>query len=166
MSTSLYVLSGDYLAAANKLSDSDLPENVIEDTLEGLAGEVEEKATNVAMLVRNLEATAASIRDAERKMADRRKAIESKADQIRKYLKENMQRCGITKIESPYFTLAIKKNPPSVIIDDAFMIPAEYMSTPTPPPPAQDKKLIAQALKDGKKIEGAHIEHGERLEIK
>jgi hypothetical protein len=163
---SLYQLSGDYLAIANKLSDSELPAEVINDTLESLSGELEEKCTNVALFVRNLEATAESIKAAEKQMADRRKAIENKADSIRQYLKTNMQRTGITKIESPYFALTIKKNPPSVVIDDPAAIPAEFMVTPPAPPPSPDKKAIGEKLKAGETVPGCHLEQGERLDIK
>lgn len=164
--TSLYILTGEYLAIANKLSDSEFPPEVIADTLEGLGGDLEEKCVNVALFVRNLEASAEAIKVARQQMDERRKAIESKADAVRKYLKDNMQRCGISKIESPYFALTLKKNPPAVIIDDAEAIPSDYMVTPPAPPPAPDKKLIAQALKDGYTVPGCHIEQAERLEIK
>jgi hypothetical protein len=166
MNTSLYVLTGEYLAVANKLSDADIPPEVIADTLEGIAAPLEEKATNVGCFIRNLEASAESIKLAEKQMAERRKAIEAKAEQVRRYLFENMKRSGISKIESPYFSLTIKKNPPSVVIDDENAIPADYKVTPPPPPTAPDKKLIAQAIKDGYEVPGAHLEQGERLEIK
>jgi uncharacterized secreted protein with C-terminal beta-propeller domain len=166
MTQSLYVLAGEYLAVANKLSDSDLPAEVINDTLEGLSGDLETKATNVAMFIRNLETTAEQIKLAEKTMAERRKAIENKAESIRRYLKDNMQRTGISKIECPYFALAIKKNPPSVVIDDVEAIPAEFMVTPAPPPPAPDKKAIAEKLKNGEEVPGCRLEQGERLEIK
>ena len=163
---SLYQLSGDYLAVANKLADSDMPPEVIADTLEGLDGDLEEKCTNVALFVRNLEATAESIKAAEKQMAERRKAIEAKAESVRRYLKDNMQRTGITKIESPYFALALKKNPPSVVIDDPAAIPSDYMVTPPAPPPSPDKALIKKAIQDGFIVPGAHLEQGERLDIK
>lgn len=166
MNTSLYVLTGEYFAVSNRLMESDLPPEVIADTLEGISAPLEEKATNVACFIRNLEASAESIRQAEKEMAERRKAIEAKAEQIKRYLFDNMKRCGMSKIDSPYFALTIKKNPPSVVIDDPAAIPADYMVTPTPPPPAPDKKLIAQAIKDGYTVAGAHLEQGERLEIK
>ena len=166
MNTSLYVLASEYQAAASRLLESDFDEQTIADTLEALSGDLEVKATNVAMLIRNLESTAVQIKDAEKQMADRRKAIESKAESIKRYLFDNMKRTGISKIESPYFALTIKKNPPSVVIDDANAIPADYMVTPPPPPPAPDKALIKKAIADGCEVPGAHIEQGERLEIK
>lgn len=166
MSESLYVLTGEYLAIANKLSDSDLPPEVIADTLESLSGELEEKCTNVALFVRNLESSAEQIKLAEKQMAERRKAIENKAERIREYLKVNMQRSGISKIECPYFALTLKKNPPSVVIDDVGAIPELFMVTPEPPPPSPNKKLIGEQLKMGALIPGCHLEQAERLDIK
>jgi hypothetical protein len=166
MNTSLYVLTGDYVAIANKLLESDLPPEVISDTLEGIAAPLEEKAVNVACFIRNLEASAESIKQAEKEMAERRKTIEAKAEQIKRYLFDSMKRSEIGKIESPYFTLSIAKNPPSVKIDDELLIPVEFMRQPEPPPPAPDKKLIADAIKSGKEIPGCHIENSERLVIK
>ena len=166
MNTSLYVLADEYLIAAEKMADLDLDEQTIADTLEGLAGTLEVKATNVAMFIRNLEAGAESIKQAEEKMSARRKFIENRANRIRAYLKENMLRTGITKIECPYFKLAIRDNPPSVVVDAPELVPKDYLRQPEPPPPVPDKKLIAQAIKDGFDVPGAHLERGNRLEIK
>jgi hypothetical protein len=164
--TSLYVLAGHYRAVEQKLLDSDVDPQTIADTLESLSGDLEEKATNVACFIRNLESSAEQIKQAEKQMADRRKSLETKAESMKRYLKENMQRTGITKVECPYFAISLKKNPPAVVIDDASAIPADYMVTPPAPPPAPDKKLIAQAIKDGYEVPGAHLETGERVEIK
>lgn len=166
MNTSLYLLADEYQLAAAKLADLDLDEQTIADTLEGLAGSLEVKATNVGMFIRNLEVGAEAIKQAEEKMAARRKFIENRANRIRAYLKDNMLRTGISKIECPYFKLSIRDNPPSVVIDAPELVPADYMRQPEPPPPAPDKKLIAQAIKDGFDVPGARLERGNRLEIK
>jgi hypothetical protein len=165
-SLSLFVIAEDYRAAAEALANMELDEQTLADTLEGLSGELEVKAANVAMFVRNLEATAEAIKTAEKQMADRRKALESRASRVRTYIKDSMSRAGITKIDSPYFSLAIKNNPASVVIDDEGVIPSEFMRQPEPPPPSPDKKAIGEALKAGSAIDGAHLEQGQRLEIK
>jgi len=167
MNISLYELAGEYHQAAVALSNMDLDDQTIADTLEGLSGALEAKATNVAYFVRNLEATAEQIKLAEKQMADRRKAMENRAERIREYLKANMEVAGITQIECPHFKLSIKKNPPSVVIDAESQIPADYMTVPVAPPPAPDKKLIAAALKDGFEVPGCHLETGKtRLDIR
>ena len=164
--TSLYVLADEYRAAAESLADMELDEQAVIDTLESLSGALEVKATNVAMFARNLEATAQAIKDAEAKMAARRKAVEARAERIRGYLWQSMELAGIPKIECPYFKLAVRENPPSVVIESPNLIPAEFMRNPEPPPPEPDKKAIAEALKEGKNVPGAHLERGKRLEIK
>lgn len=166
MQTSLYALTGEYLSAAEKMADLDLPEEVIADTLEGLAGALEVKATNVAAFVRNLETSAEAIKQAEGDMARRRRAIEARAERIRQYLQFNMEKAGIQKIESPHFKVCLRDNPPAVVIDAPTQIPSEFMRTPEAPPPAPNKKAIAEAIKAGVEVPGAHMARSRRLEIK
>ncbi len=165
-SLALYVLADDYLQAAERLSDLDLDEQTIADTLEGLAGALEVKATNVACFIRNLEAAADAIKQAEAHMVARRKAMENRAARIKEYLLSNMERTGISKIECPQFKIAIRENPPSVVIDMLTAIPEDYMRTPEPPPAAPDKALIAKAIKDGFTVPGAHLTRTKSLSIK
>lgn len=163
---SLYVISAEYQAAVSQLSELDLDEQTLADTLESLSGDLETKAVNVAMFVKSLEATAASIKIAEGQMAARRKAIEARAERVLDYIKDNMIACGISKIECPYFNLSIRDNPASVVIDSPNLIPDDYMRKAEAPPPAPDKKAIAEALKAGVGVLGAHLQYGQRLEIK
>lgn len=165
-SLALYQLADLYLVDLQKLADLDLDEQTVADTLEGLAGELEVKATNVAAFTRNLEASAEAIKGAEAQMAARRKAIERRAESLRAYLKTNMERVGILKIESPQFCLSIKKNPPAVHVEAPELVPAEFMKVQPPPPPALDKKALAEALKAGRDVPGCRLEQGTRLEIK
>lgn len=165
-SLALYQLAEVYLADLQRLADLDLDEQTVTDTLEGLSGEIEVKATNVAAFCRNLEASAEAIKGAESQMAARRKAIENRASRLREYLKQNMERTGILKIESPQFVLAIRRNPPAVHVEAQELVPAEFFNTPPPPPPALDKKRVGDALKAGRDVPGCRLEQGTRLEIK
>lgn len=133
--TALYVLAHEYRDAAAMLADLDLDPQTAADTLESLSGDLETKATNVAMFVRNLEATAAAIKEAEAAMAARRKATENRAEAVRRYLLNSMQAAGIAKIECPLFRLAVRDNPPVVDVFDAAQVPAEFMAPPPPAPP-------------------------------
>ena len=165
-SLALFQLADIYLADLQVLADLDLDEQTVADTLEGLSGELEVKATNVAMFCRNLEASADAIKAAEFQMAYRRKAIENRASRIRQYLKDNMERVGILKIEGPHFSISIKKNPPAVHVEAPELVPAEFMRIPPPPPPVVDKKAVADALKAGQDVPGCRLEHGTRLAIR
>lgn len=136
------------------------------DTLESLSGELEVKATNVAMFIRNLEANADAIKAAEKQMAERRKALEAKSNRMRQYLLDNMLRTGITKIDCPYFSLGIRKNPSAVEVLNQDMIPDEYFDIPEPPPPSLNKNRLKDDLKAGVVVEGAKLTQSSSLQIK
>jgi len=164
--TALYEIAAEYRDAATKLAELDLDAQTVADTLEGLSGDLETKAQNVAFFVRNLEATAAAIKQAEADMAARRKAMENRADGLKRYIFESMTVAGIEKIECPHFRLAIKNNPAAVDVFEPGLVPASFMRTPEPPPPALDKTAIKEALKAGQDVPGARLTSGQRLEIK
>ena len=162
----LFDIAADYRQMAQKLTDLDLPDEVIRDTLEGESGALTVKATNVGFVVRNLEALAASIKDAEAQMAARRKAVENRAKSLKSYLLSGMNFAGIQKIESPHFVISIKKNPPAVDVFEPELVPLIYLRQPPPPPPEIDKKAIAEALKSGQDVPGCELTQGERLDIR
>ena len=162
----LYEIAQQYHELALLADVDDLPPEVIRDTLEGLQGTLEAKATNVAKFILGIEAEAKMIEDAARQLearADRRKR---RAESIRNYMLFQLQQAGVTKVECPEFTIAVRKNPEAVEIDDPEQVPPEYMVTPEPPPPRPDKKAIKDALKAGTPVRGCRLRSGERLEIK
>ena len=55
MNIPLYRLADEYLAIATALSDQELPDEVINDTLEGASGDLENKAWNIAALILQFE---------------------------------------------------------------------------------------------------------------
>ena len=164
--TQLYVLAHEYKQACDTLADLDLDAQTIADTLEGMSGDLEAKATAVGMFARNLEATAAAIKAAEAQMAHRRKALEYRADQMRDYLLRNMQHAGISKIEGAYLRISIRDNPSAVEVFDASQLPSVYMRQPEPPPPAPDKAAIKAALAAGADVPGARLTCGQRLDVR
>lgn len=166
MLPALYELVSEYKEVSDKLHDMQLDEQTIADTLEGIGGDIETKCSNVAFVIRNLESLAEQIKQAEQQMASRRKAIENRAANVREYLLRNMERCEISKIESPYFRISIRNNASSVVIDDAGLIPCEFYRYPDAPPPAPDKKLIKDAIESGVAIQGCHLERTKSLSIK
>ena len=161
----LFILATEHRALADKLHDLDLDDQTILDTLEGQSGDLIEKGKNVAAVFRNLESDAKQIKEAEQQLADRRKAIEKRAEALKQYLKTNMELAGIQKIECPWFVVSIKNNPESVVIDDAEQIPDDYLRE-IPASYTPDKAMMKSAMQDGYVIPGAHLERGKRLDIR
>ncbi|MFT0140735.1 siphovirus Gp157 family protein [Alcanivoracaceae bacterium MT1] len=162
---SLYHMTDEYLAALDHLRDMDLDEETMSDTLEGLEGELTIKAQNVAAFTLNLDAEAAAIKEAEQRLARRRRALENKVKKLRDYLLVNMERAGISEISAidNSFRVRVMKGRQSVVIDDMDALPADYTTTKTIVDP--DKRLITKAISDGYEVPGAHLERKPQLKI-
>ena len=163
--TALYALAAEYRATALQLADLDLDAQTVADTLEGISDGLMSKAENVGMMVRSIEADASAIKQWAKDAADRAKAMESRADQLRAYMTRCLEDAGIEKVEAPGIRISWRKST-AVAIDDAALIPAEYMQQKPPPEPEPDKTKIGDALKAGKDVPGAKLDHRRSLQIK
>lgn len=162
----LYQVADEYLQVLQELtSRDDLPAEVIRDTLEGLQYPVEQKALNVAAYFQGLEADAAAMKAAEARIAERRKRTETHVAHLKTYLKDQMERCGISEIKSAEFRLSLRKNPPRVELDANVPVPAYYVRVPPPPEPVVDKRAILDDLKAGKQVPGARMVQDNRLHV-
>jgi Gp157 protein len=159
----LYQLSANYLEALDVLTDpeADLPMEAINGTLEALSGELEDKAINVAKFLRNMEAAAEAIKNAEAGMSKRRKTLENRVTWLKSYLKNNMEHTGISTIECPYFKLSIQDNPAAIQIVDEEAIPDQFKEQLVTW--RIDKTAIKEAIKAGKEVPGAELVNGTRL---
>lgn len=162
----LYELTKAYAQLETMLEDPETDNQHLEAYLDECGDALREKATNIAFLIQNYEATAEAIENAEKRMAERRKAIENRVKSIKQYVLRNMQANGITKIECPEFVIGIRNNPPSVVIDDEDAIPMAYLRQPEPPAPKPDKKAILADIKQGVVIDGCHVEQTQSLVIR
>lgn len=163
--SSLFALTTEYRDAAMKLAELDMDAQTIADTLEGLSGDLEIKAQNVAMMARSLDADASAVKQWSKDAAERSKALEARAEALRDYLTRCMEACGIEKISGPGVSIGFRKSS-TVVIDGVDLIPDEFMRVKAPPPPEPDKTAISAAIKAGREVPGAHIEHRTTLQIK
>lgn len=164
--SSLYSLAEQYrslLALAD--SETEIPEEVLRDTVEGLQGELQVKAQNVARFVLNQEAMAEAIENAAEQMQLRAKRLRNRTGYLKQYLLTNMQAVGLQKVESPEIVLSIRNNPESVVVFDENAIPDELMVQPPAPPARPDKVRIKDRLKAGEEVAGCRLERTQRLSI-
>ena len=103
------------------------------DTLEIALGQVEDninsKAENMAKLIRSIDGDIETLKMEEKRLAERRRALENKQKNIKTYLEMQLKAMEIDKVKTPLFTVAMQKNPPSVNILDEESIPEEFKKT-------------------------------------
>ena len=157
----LYELTENYAKLLEMAEEMDT--DAIVDTLEALQEAIEDKAENIAKLIRNLEADVKVIRDEEKRLAERRQVIENKVERLKSYLQEQLEIAGIDKVKRPTITVAIQKNPPSVDIIDETLIPADFFVSQ---PAKLDKKAILERLKNGEEVPGVTLKQTKGVRIK
>lgn len=167
--TALYQLTSQYLALAETLAGLDLDAATVADTIEasGLVDSFQDKAQGIEYVARAATAHNAAI-DAEIERLQALKASREKvASGLRKYLLDNMERSGIARLDCPFFSLSIRKNPPAVEITDSTSLPAIYWKFPEPKPLVAfpDKAAIKEALKAGVAVVGAQLVQNTRLVV-
>lgn len=162
----LFEIAQEYRHITDVLMDAGADEQTLSDTLEGEAWPLELKAQNYGFVIRNLEATATAIKDAEAKMEARRKALENRAKYMLERLKTGMEIAGVNELSCPYFAIKIKKNPPAIDVWDEKQVPDEYWVQPPTPPKTVSKDLIKAAIAADKEVPGAKKVQGTRLDIR
>ena len=163
----LFEISAQYQQAFVSLLDSDFDDETINDTLDGLEFEVEEKGRNVAAFFLNLDAEIEAVKLAEKRISNRRKMLENKQSRLKDYLAMNMAKCGITEIKANDSSFVCKLQigrDQAVVIDNQQLIPADYLRE-VPATFTPDKTAIGKAIKEGFEVPGAHIEKRDRLTI-
>lgn len=162
----LYELTSEQLRIKNELLAKGQDNEIVQDTLESISGDFEDKAVAYVACAREKKATADAIKAEIKRMADRVDAEEKSADRMLKSVMDSMVAIGRNKIDSVLFKISLAKTPDSLKIDDEALIPADYWTQPETPAPAVNKNLAKKALKEGYLVPGCHLESGVRLAIK
>ncbi len=166
MGISLYELTDEYKAVEAMLEEEGVEEQVILDSLEGIGGEIEEKADNYAKMIKNLLAEAEALKAEEERLSARRKARESLAQKLKSRLQANLEFIGKTKFKTLLFSFSVARNggkQPLFITENIEEIPGKYLIQQ---PPIPDKEAIRELLKE-KEVDWAHFTgYGTHLNIR
>lgn len=163
MSATLYEMTGQYLEALDFLTDpaNDIDQQTATDTMEGLDGSIDDKMLNVGRFIVELEHQAEGIKAAMDRMAARRKTAENRAQWLKDYLKSSMEQTGKHKLSDSDIAVSLAKLPPSVIVEDESLIPAEFRRTKT------EISIDKTAIKQAGGCPGCRVESaGYRISIK
>jgi len=166
--TQLYKLTDNYqqtTAAIQALFEAgEIDLTSVTDTLEGLQGELNDKAINVALHIKNLRSDLEQLENAKKSFDARIKAAKQSLDFYENYLDLNLQKAGITELKSDFVVIKYKKLP--AVVEITGDVPAEY-SRVIPESSEPDKVAIATALKAGSEFEFAKLITGRtKLDIK
>ena len=165
MST-LYELTADFMMLLEMAEDPDTDPVALQDTMEALSMDIEDKADGYAKVIRQMEADAAACDAEAKRLRNKELTMKARIKHMKENLLDAMEVTGKRKFKTPLFSFSVQKNPPSLVLDevDTARIPADYL---IPQEPKIDTAKLKSDIKAGKDLDGiAHLESGYSLRIK
>ncbi len=163
-SATLYELTGNWLALYEMADDPETDPQAFFDTMEGLEGEIEDKADGYAAVIAKLENDANSLKAYEDKCKAKRKAIENSITRMKYNLGVTMQTTGKTKFKTLLWSYYFKKSDSVKLDAEVDKLPEEFLRYKAP---EANKDAIKAAINAGRDLTGiAHIETNESLVIR
>ncbi len=161
----LFDISENYRALFDAFDDCDeLTDDQIQayfDTLDGIEGEFADKAENTACFIKELDADVKALDELAEEFAARARAKKNLIKRLKEMLLNNMQVCGIKKIDRPRAVISLRNNAESVTIEDERKL-VKWLEKNAPEmlnyeDPEISRTRVKSALKDGIEIPGAQL---------
>lgn len=141
------------------------------DTLDGIEEAFEDKAVNIAAIVKSLRSEAEQLKAEKLRLAKRQSQKEKAVERLEQYLLNSMQAIGREKIDKPQAVIRVKKNPESTVVDNegSFIEWAEtngYTDLLKYKDPDIKIKEVKDLLKRNVKLPFVHLERKTKIDIK
>lgn len=143
----------------------DLVEQLQRDLIAAIAG-TKQKVDRTAGVLASFEMAEASANTEIARLEKRAARFKRMKASLDSYVLSILDASKLDKLDGETSTLARRKNPPSVVVDDEAAVPTDFLRWPEPrpdPPPAPDKALIKKALAGGADVAGCRLVATARL---
>ena len=122
----LYNITNKFAELMDMAENGELTEEQYNALGEQLTLELQQKGSGIIGYTQNEEAFIEAVDFQIKRLQDLKKARQNKLEKFKQYVKENMDRLGIAKMDTELGTLSIAKNPMSVEIENEEEIPKEF----------------------------------------
>ena len=162
----LYQLKEEYAQLLTLAEDPDTDVDALMDTLEGLTGEIEDKAEGYVCVIKELESEVDKFKAESDRLATYCLTLSNRIRAMKLNLLNTMDVIGVGKIQTEHFRVSVAKNggkQPMYVDPNVEVIPEEYIIMR----PEPDKEKIREALDAGQELEFAKLlERGTHLSIR
>lgn len=160
---SLYEINQAYLDLLNKV-DPETGEVLFSDEdIDSIAEEFEQKADNIACLIKDKEATIKARESEMESLKERNEREQKQVDHLKRYLLQSLRLRNAKKLETVRNVIRMR-NTISVQVEDDTVIPEQYIRTKVTSEP--NKSEIGKALKEGIMIPGCSLLEKTSITIK
>lgn len=148
----LYEISNKFAEIIDKIEYGEITEEEYNELGTQLAIELKNKSSNILAYLQNESSFIGAIDVQIKRLQDMKKVRENKVEKFKQYVKENMEKMNILKLETEIGTISICKNPLSIEIIDNNKVPNKYKKI------IQIEQIDKTAIKDDFKETGEIVE--------
>lgn len=158
----LFDITEDFRSLYELATDPECDEQVFQDTLDGLMGELEVKSCGYTQVIKQLDMEAKQAKEVSQLFADKAKVRENHIKRMKEVLKMAMETAGVDEIAAGAFTIKLQKNGGLQPLKITGEVPDNMTKVIVEP----DMDRIRDYLK-GNECEWAHLEErGKHIVIK
>jgi hypothetical protein len=157
----IYKVGSAFESVVNMHANGDLTDEQLKEALVALEESKVEKCGNAICYLNMLKRGIEDMKAEEKRIATMRKSLESRAKNLENAFAYVLKNMGDKEVITKYGVMKVRKNPPSVVVDDLSKVPTKFQHQKIEV--TLDKVAIKNAIKAGEKVNGCHIEQSEKL---
>lgn len=161
----IFDVVGEYKQVFEMLTDPEVDEQTVLDTLEGLMGEIEVKAEGIVSIIDRLEMEYEACKKHEDIWHDRKVVRQNNIKRLKQMIVKVMDELGVNDIQAGDVKLHVQNSGgvPPLIVDENATVPERFTKLTI----ENDNELIRKALNDGEELSFARFGNRSRtLRIK
>lgn len=159
----IFEITENYYKLMEMMEDPEADQEAINDTLEALDANLEDKADNYAKIIKTWQGEIAVIQQEIERLRNRKNLLDLNIDQLKSNLEHAMKVSGKLKFKTPLFSFGIQKAGAKPLEIDVLPIdlPEEFVEYEI----KVDKKGLSDALKLNPEEYGKYCHFGEQKEV-
>jgi hypothetical protein len=159
--TSIYDINKAFQSIVDMVADGELTQEDFQQALAELEQSKVEKCGNAICYLNMRKQAIEAMKAEEKRISTQRKMLEKGNKSLEEAFAYVLKNMGDKEVITKYGVMKVRKNPPSVVIDDLSKVPTKFQHQKIEV--TIDKTAIKKAIQSGEKVDGAHIEQGEKL---
>lgn len=157
----IYKVGSAFESVVNMHANGDLTDEQLKEALVALEESKVEKCGNAICYLNMLKHGIDDMKAEEKRINTMRKSLESRAKNLENAFAYVLKNMGDKEVITKYGVMKVRKNPPSVVVDDLSKVPTKFQHQKIEV--TLDKVAIKNAIKAGEEVAGCHIEQSEKL---
>jgi hypothetical protein len=159
--TSIYDINKAFQSIVDMVADGELTQEDFQQALAELEQSKVEKCGNAICYLNMRKQAIEAMKAEEKRISTQRKMLEKGNKSLEEAFAYVLKNMGDKEVITRYGVMKVRKNPPSVVIDDLSKVPTKFQHQKIEV--TIDKTAIKKAIQSGEKVDGVHIEQGEKL---